>query len=362
MSTTEADVRQQDASQDDLQRFVQQVVADLAAASSGVMVTLGHRLGLYRTLAELGPTDSATIAQTSGCHERYVREWLNSQVAAGYASYDAAARRYSMRPEQAMVLADPDSPVFLPMAFEVPAAMWNDREKAVDAFRSGRGVPWGDHHPCLFSGTAAFFRNGYAANLVSSWLPALDGVVAKLERGARVADVGCGYGHSTLLMAEAYPQSQFIGFDNHGPSVEAARANARDAGVGERVRFEQQAAKAVSGGPYDLVCFFDCLHDMGDPAGAARHVRELLAPDGTVMLVEPRAGNAVEENIGPVGSLYYSASVMLCCAHSLSEEVGTALGAQAGEARLGEIFREAGYSRFRRATDTPFNLILEARP
>ncbi|MFW6094273.1 MAG: methyltransferase domain-containing protein [Pseudomonadota bacterium] len=348
---------------DKLHEFVQQVFTDVAAAAGGAMVSLGHKLGLYQALADEGGGTSEAIARRAGCAERYVREWLNSQVAAGYVSFDPETARYSLSPEQAMVLANPESPVFLPMAFEVPATLWLDEDKAIDAFRSGRGVPWGEHHERLFCGTASFFRNGYQANLVSEWLPALDGMVERLERGARVADVGCGFGYSTTLMAQAFPNSTFHGFDNHAPSIEAARDLARREGLEDRVTFTEATAKSIpQEQPFDLVCFFDCLHDMGDPLGAARHARESLAPDGRVMLVEPRAGDQLEENVGPVGRMYYSASTVLCCAHSLSEEVGTALGAQAGEARLGEVFREAGFSDFRRATETPFNLILEARP
>ena len=345
-----------------LNEFVQQVFGDLSAMAGGAMVALGDKLGLYREMRGAGPITSVELAHRTGCSERYVREWLNSQAAGGYVEYHPESRTYELSPEQAMVLADDTSPVYMPPAWEVAASMWLDEEKAIKAFRSGKGVPWGDHNHRLFCGTAAFFRNGYLENLVSHWLPALDGVVAKLERGATVADVGCGYGHSTVIMAKAFPNSHFFGFDSHADSIREARKVAKAGGVEDRVHFEVAKAKTFPKKAYDLVCFFDCLHDMGDPVGAARHALDALADDGTVMLVEPHAGDAVEENMNPIGRMFYSASTVLCCAHSISEEVGTALGAQAGERQLGKVFRDAGYSRFRRATETPFNLILEARP
>lgn len=345
-----------------LNTFVQQVFTDLAASAGASMVILGNKLGLYRAMAGAGPLAPADLADRAGCAERYVREWLNSQAAAGYVEYDPATRRYELTPEQAMVLADDQSPVFMPVAWEVTATMLVDEDQAIEAFRTGNGVAWGDHSERLFCGTAAFFRNGYRANLVTNWLPALDGVVEKLEKGGTVADVGCGHGHSTILMAEAFPASRFTGYDYHYESVEAARQNAEAAGVSDRVTFEVSRAKEIAGRDFDLICFFDALHDMGDPIGAAAHARSALADDGTLMLVEPYAGDNPEDNFNPVGRMYYSASTTLCCAHSLSEEVGMALGAQAGEQRLGKVLEDAGFTRFRRATETPFNLILEARP
>ncbi len=345
-----------------LDQFVQQVFTDLAASAGAAMVILGNKLGLYRVMAGAGPLAPAEVAARSDCAERYVREWLNSQAAAGYVEYDPAHGKYELTPEQAMVLADEESPVFMPTAWEVTATMLVDEDKAIEAFRTGNGVPWGDHSERLFCGTAAFFRNGYRANLVTSWLPALEGVVEKLERGGKVADVGCGFGHSTILMAQAFPASHFTGYDYHAESIEAARGNAEAAGVADRVTFEVSKAKDYQGRDFDLICFFDALHDMGDPVGAAAHARNAVAPDGTVMLVEPYAGDSPEENFNPVGRMYYSASTTLCCAHSLSEEVGLALGAQAGEKRLGEVLGQAGFTRFRRATETPFNLVLEAKP
>jgi SAM-dependent methyltransferase len=344
-----------------LNAFVEKAVIDLAAGYGGVMAMLGHKLGLYRAMAGAGPLDSFEVAKRSGCAERYVREWLNSQAAAGYVVYHAASATYELTPEQALVLADENSPVFMPPAWEVPASMFFDLDKTIDAFRTGKGVAWDDHHERLFSGVAAFYRNGYRNSLVREWLPSLNGVEKKLRAGAKVADVGCGHGHSTTLMAEAFPQSRFWGFDYHGKSIETARRHAQDAGVGDRVSFEVANAVNYPLEAFDLICFFDCLHDMGDPVGAARHAKKALAEDGTVMLVEPFANDRVEENLNTVGRLYYSASTTLCCAHSLSEDGGAALGAQAGEARLASVFKKAGFGEFRKAKATPFNLILEAK-
>ncbi|MCC5810785.1 MAG: methyltransferase domain-containing protein [Ectothiorhodospiraceae bacterium] len=343
-----------------LNNFVQQVFCDLAVSTSSVMVLLGHKLDLYQAMAGAGPLTPVELAARSDCAERYVREWLNSQAAANYVDYHAESGRYELAAEQAMVLANPESPVFMPPAWEVAATMWLDEDMAMEAFRTGKGVPWGAHSQRLFCGTAAFFRNGYRENLVPNWLPALEGVVEKLKRGARVADVGCGFGHSATIIAEAFPDAEVHGFDNHPPSIDAARRNAAQAGLADRVQFDVATAKDYPGAPFDLICFFDCLHDMGDPVGAARHARKSLAEGGTVLLVEPYAGNRVEDNLNPVGRMFYAASTTLCCAHSLSEDVGLALGAQAGEERLAQVFREAGFPSFRRATETPFNLILEA--
>jgi SAM-dependent methyltransferase len=345
-----------------LEAFLDRAVGDLAAAYGGVMVSLGRRLGLYTALAGAGPLSSQEVAARSGCAERYVREWLNSQAAAGYVVHHPASETYELTPEQALVLADERSAVYLPPAWDVPASMWMDEERALRAFRTGEGVPWGEHHERLYCGVAAFYRNAYESQLVQRWLPAVEGLEERLQAGARVGDIGCGYGISTILMAKAYPDSRFWGFDYHLESIEAARRAAVEAGVAERVSFEVATAKDYRAGTFDVICFFDCLHDLGDPVGAARHARGSLAADGAVVLVEPFAGDRVEENLNPVGRLYYAASTTLCCAHSLSEEVGLALGAQAGEARLAEVFHKAGFSRFRRATQTPFNLVLEARP
>lgn len=344
-----------------LEAFVNRAVGDLASAYGGVMVSLGHKLGLYKSLAGAGPVSAGELAARSGCAERYVREWLNAQAAAGYVDYHPASATYELAPEQAMVLADEDSPVFVPPAWNVPASMWFDEDKALDAFRTGRGVAWGEHDPRMSCGVAAFYRNGYRASLVPQWLPALEGVVPKLEAGIAVADVGCGHGHSTVLMAKAFPSSRFHGFDAHAASIEAARRNAAEAGVSDRASFEPSGALNYADRQYGLICFFDCLHDLGDPEAAARHARETLAPDGTVMLVEPYAHDRTEENFNVVGRLYYSASTTICCAHAVSEGGRMVLGAQAGEARLAAVFRKAGFTHFRRAAQTPFNLIFEAR-
>ena len=346
--------------QDKLDDFIGRAVGDLAAGYAGVMISLGRRLGLYKAMSGAGPLSSREVAGRAGCAERYVREWLNSQAAGGYVVYHAVSESYELPPEQAFVLADEDSPVYLPPAWDVPASMWFDEPKAIEAFRSGEGVPWGDHDQRLFCGVAAFYRNAYRGQLVQTWIPALDGMEARLRDGIAVADVGCGHGHSTVILAEAFPNSSFRGFDVHPGSIEAARDNAREAGVADRVSFDLADARSYPRDGFDLICFFDCLHDMGDPLGAVRHAGEALAPDGRVMLVEPFAGDRVEDNLTPVGRLYYAASTTICCAHSLSEDVGLALGAQAGEARLAEIFAKAGFGRFRRAHETPFNLVLEA--
>jgi SAM-dependent methyltransferase len=344
-----------------LEAFVGQVLGDLAACYGGVMVSLGDRLGLYDALNGAGPLTSMEVAERSGCAERYVREWLNSQVAAGYVEYDPDTERYTLPPEHAAVLSDRESPTLVIPAFNVPASMWLDEEKAIRAFRTGEGVPWGAHHERLACGVAAFYKNAYGATLVPEWLPALDGVVEQLETGAKVADVGCGFGHSTVLMAQAFPNSRFYGFDTHEESIAAARQNALEAGVADRVTFTTGNAIDYAENGFDLICFFDSLHYMGDPVGAARQAREALADGGTVMLVEPYAADAVEDNAHTIGRLYYSASTVLCTAHAISENGGHALGAQAGEARLAEVFAEAGFGHWRRAAESPFNLVLEAR-
>ncbi|WOD11364.1 class I SAM-dependent methyltransferase [Pseudomonas sp. NyZ704] len=344
-----------------LEAFVMRAMGDLAAGYGGIMITLGNKLGLYKTLAGAGPLSAAEVAKRSTCAERYVREWLNSQAAAGYVDYHPASDTYELAPEQAMVLADDESPVFLPPAWQVPASMWFDEELSLEAFRTGKGVNWGEHDHRLQCGVAAFYRNGYRSSLVPEWLPALEGVVEKLEAGINVADVGCGHGHSTVLMAKAFPNSHFYGYDVHAPSLQESTQNAIKAGVTDHVEF--QVAKAVDypDKQYGLICFFDCLHDLGDPLAAAQHAAKVLAPDGAVLLVEPFANDRLEQNISTVGQLYYSASTCICCAHAISEGGTEVLGAQAGEARLAEVFRQAGFKHFRRAAETPFNLILEAR-
>jgi ubiquinone/menaquinone biosynthesis C-methylase UbiE len=290
-----------------LNEFVEKTVTDLAAGYGGVMTVLGHKLGLYKAMAHAGPLDSSEIAKRSGCAERYVREWLNSQAAAGYLVYHAASATYELTLEQALVLADDDSPVFMPSAWEVPVSMFFDEEKTIEAFRTGKGVAWDEHNERLFCGVAAFYRNGYRTSLVREWLPSLRGVEAKLQAGAKVADVGCGHGHSTIIMAEAFPRSRFWGFDYHEKSIETARSHARKTRIEDRAGFEVASATSYPAGGFDLICFFDCLHDMGDPVGAARHAKRALAKDGTVMLVEPFANDRVEENLNTVCRLYYSA-------------------------------------------------------
>jgi 2-polyprenyl-3-methyl-5-hydroxy-6-metoxy-1,4-benzoquinol methylase len=344
-----------------LETILNVAVGDLSAGYGGVMISLGDKLGLYRAMADAGPLSSAEVARRSDCAERYVREWLNAQVAGGYVAYHPSSETYELTAEQAMVLADDTSPVFIPSAWQVPASMWFDEHKAIDAFRSGKGVAWGEHDERLYCGVAAFYRNAYQSSLVQEWLPALDGVTEKLQRGARVADVGCGHGHSTVIMAQAFPDSHFWGFDVHAGSIEAARRHAEQAGVADRVSFVEANAADYPSQGYDLICFFDCLHDMGHPDRALRHAAEALAPEGTVMLVEPYAQDRVEDNINPVGRLYYAASTTVCCAHAISENGTHVLGAQAGETRLADLARASGFSRFRRAVQTPFNLVLEAR-
>jgi ubiquinone/menaquinone biosynthesis C-methylase UbiE len=322
-----------------LNQFLERAVTDLSASYGGVMVSLGNKLGLYKAMAGAGPLNSREIARRAGCAERYVREWLNSQAAGGYVTYHPSSETYELPAEHALVLADEASPVFFPPAWEVPASMWLDEEKAIEAFRTGKGVPWHDHHERLFHGVAAFFRSSYRGSLIQSWIPALTGVEAKLKAGAKVADVGCGHGHSTLLMAQAYPDSRFWGFDNHEDSIEAAQKQVRSQALTGVVSFKKATAQTYPADGFDLICFFDCLHDMGDPVGAAQHAAKALAKDGSVMLVEPFAHDRVEDNLNPIGRLYYAASSTLCCAHSLSEDVGLALGAQAGEAQLAAVFR-----------------------
>ena len=347
--------------QQKLDAFLGKFVGDLGATMHAGTVVLGEQLGLYKALAK-APMTSAELAEKTNTSERYVREWLAAQAASGYAMYDPATSRYSLSEEQAFALADEGSPAYIPGAFQLALGALKSVAKIAQVFRSGLGFGWHQHHAWLFEGTEKFFRPGYAANLTASWIPALEGVQAKLGQGARVADVGCGHGASTILMAQSYPRSTFIGFDYHGPSIEWARKSAEAAGVAGRVSFEIAPAKEFPGHDYDLVTMFDCLHDMGDPAGASAHVLKSLRPDGTWMVVEPFANDRVEDNLNPVGRVFYSASTLVCTPCSKAQEVGLALGAQAGEAKLREVVTAAGFTRFRRATQTPFNLIFEARP
>lgn len=346
---------------DKLNAFLGQVVGDAGATTASIMVLLGDKLGLYKALAKDGPATPAELAARTKTVERYVREWANSQAAGGYLKYDSASGKYSMEPEQAMALTDDKSPAFVPGLFQVLQAAWNAAARIEEAFKNGGGVEWGHQHPALFEGTERFFRSSYIGNLVGAWLPALDGVVDKLKKGVKVADVGCGLGASTIIMAQAFPNSKFVGFDSHATSIEMAKTRAKEAGVSDRVDFQVANATSFSGEGYDLVCFFDCFHDMENPLAAAKHARAKLAADGTLMMVEPFASDNPEQNHNPIGRLFYSVSTMICVAHSMALK-GPALGAQAGEARLSGILKEGGFTRVRRATETPFNIILEARP
>jgi SAM-dependent methyltransferase len=343
-----------------LESLVGQALNDIGAVLTGNLIVVGDKLGLFRGLAE-GPATSAGLAERTGTTERYVREWCSAVAAAGYVSYDAERDRWFLTDEQTECLVDEESPACMLGGFQAMAGASRAASKLVEAFRTGEGIGWHEHDADLFLGTERFFRPGYAANLASSWIPALDGVAAKLESGATAADVGCGHGASTILLAKTYPRSRFWGFDYHRPSIEAARARAEAAGVADRVTFEVASGRDYPG-RFDLVAHFDCLHDMGDPVGAARHVLESLEPDGTWMLVEPFANDDVKDNLNPIGRIFYSASTMICTPASLAQQGRAALGAQAGEKRIGEVVREAGFTRFRRATATPFNLVFEAKP
>ncbi|HEV2576498.1 MAG TPA: class I SAM-dependent methyltransferase [Acidobacteriaceae bacterium] len=345
---------------DKLNAFVGQFVNDLGAAVHSGMVVIGEKLGLYKALAEM-PMTSTELAAKTKTDERYVREWLASQAAGGYVTFEEKTGKFSLSPEQAFTLAAEDSPAYLPGAFELALASLAAVPRIAASFKTGEGMGWGEHVEGVFHGCEKFFRPGYAANLMSSWIPSLEGVQEKLEKGAMVADVGCGKGASTLLMAEAFPKSTFFGFDYHDKSIEGARQAAANKGMSDRVTFGIATAKGFPG-KYDLVTVFDCLHDMGDPVGAAKHVREALTPDGTWMIVEPFANDALKDNMNPVGRVYYSFSTLLCTPCSRSQEVGMCLGAQAGEARIRDVVTQAGFTRFRRATQTPFNIVYEARP
>jgi SAM-dependent methyltransferase len=343
-----------------LNAFLGKAVGDLGAAFSAVLVLLGDELGLYKALAKASLTPEE-LAEQTGTNERYVREWLGNQAAGGYVDFDAASGTYRLNEVQALCLADPGGPVDLPGAYEIGRALFHTYPRVRDNFRSGAGMEWGEHHPCLFHGTERFFRAGYNAHLIGEWLPALDGVVAKLGRGGKVADIGCGHGASTVLMAAAFPTTQFVGYDYHAPSIDVARERAKVAGV-KNAHFEQADATSYKGRDFDLIAFFDCLHDMADPDGAARHAKQALKDDGTCMVVEPFAGDSTAENLNPVGRVYYAASSMICVPVSLARH-GPALGAQAGEARLRKVLVDAGgFSQMRRAAQTPFNIVLEARP
>ena len=343
-----------------LNAFLGKAVGDLGAAVSATLMIVGDRLGLYKALADQ-PASSGDLARRTGTNERYVREWLANQAAGGYVQYDAISGQYSLSAEQALCLADPTGPVDIPGAYFIVEAVFHALDRTLENFKSGKGMEWGEHHPCLFHGTERFFRAGYNASLLASWLPALDGAVAKLIRGGKAADVGCGHGASTILMAQAFPASEFIGYDYHAASIEVARERAAAVGA-TNARFEVADATNYAGNDFDLIAFFDCLHDMGDPDGAAKHARQALRSDGHCMIVEPFAGDRTVDNLNPVGRVYYGASSQICVPVSLARK-GPALGAQAGEARLREVvIGGGGFSRMRRATETPFNIVLEARP
>jgi SAM-dependent methyltransferase len=345
-----------------LEQFVFRAVGEVGATLGAALVVMGDKLGLYRALAGAGGLTPVELTRRTAVSERYVREWLNAQAAGGYVEYDPIGGTYTLPPEQTVALTDESSPAFLPGFFQIALGTVIDSPRITEAARSGEGVGWHEHNHDVFDGCERFFRPGYNASLIPSWLPALDGVVAKLQAGAKVADIGCGHGSSTILMAQAFPACTFVGSDYHEGSIETAHRRALDAGVSDRVRFETAAAVSDHGDGYDLVTMFDCLHDMGDPVGAARQVHRMLAPDGTWMIVEPMAGDRVEDNLNPVGRAYYGFSTFLCTPASLSQEVGLALGAQAGEARIGDVVAGGGFTRFRRAAETPFNLVFEARP
>ncbi|MBY5324774.1 class I SAM-dependent methyltransferase [Rhizobium leguminosarum] len=344
-----------------LDALVGRLVGDVGAAMSGALVVLGDKVGIFKAMADGAPMSVQDLAKKTGIKERYLREWLSAQAAADYVAYDEKTDRFSLTPEQAMVFAEDNSPAFFVGAFEVVQSMWMDEPKVADAFRTGKGLGWHEHSTCLFRGTERFFRPGYNSHLVNEWIPALGGVEEKLKAGASVADVGCGHGASTILMAQAYPASRFTGFDYHGPSIERAKAAAKDAGVADRVTFQQGSAAEFPGRGYDMVAMFDCLHDMGDPVGAGRHVKETLGPNGTWLIVEPFAHDHLKDNLNPVGRVYYGASTMICTPASLSQEVGLGLGAQAGEMKLRKVALDAGFTHFRRATETPFNMVFEVR-
>jgi 2-polyprenyl-3-methyl-5-hydroxy-6-metoxy-1,4-benzoquinol methylase len=358
MSTIEQPV---EVNVEKLMQFVFRAVDEVGATLNAALVVMGDKLGLYRGLAEAGALSPEALAERTGTAERYVREWLNAQAAGGFVEYDPDSGLYSLAPEQAVALTDPSSPAYLPGFFQIAVGSVLDSPRITDIARTGAGLGWGEHVHDVHEGCERFFRPGYNAHLVAEWLPSLGGVVEKLDRGALVADVGCGHGASTILMAQAFPNSTFVGSDYHDGSIETARRRAAEAGVADRVRFEVEPSTAFGGTGYDLVTMFDCLHDMGDPVGAARHVRSTLAPDGTWMIVEPSAGDRVEDNLNPVGRAYYAFSTLLCTPASLSQDVGLALGAQAGEARIRDVVTGAGFTQFRRAAETPFNLVFEAR-
>ncbi len=347
--------------QQKLDAFLGKFVGDLGAAMHAATVVVGDQLGLYKALAD-APLSAEGVAQKTGTDARYVLEWLSAQAASGYVQYNPENRQFSLSEEQALALTQEGSPAFIPGAFQIASAQFRALPKIMEAFKTGKGLGWHEHDAALFHGTERFFRPGYVANLVDNWIPALEGVAQKLQIGARVADVGCGHGASTVIMAQAFPNSSFTGFDYHGPSIERARDAAKQAGVEDRAKFEVAMAQDFPGNDYDFVTVFDCLHDMGDPVGASAHVKKSLAKDGTWMIVEPFANDRLEDNLNPVGRVFYSASTFICTPASRSQDKAMCLGAQAGEARMRDVVTQGGFKHFRRATETPFNLVYEARP
>lgn len=343
-----------------VEAFAGQVVTDISATFSGVMTNIGHKLGLYKAMAGAGALTSQQLAEKTNTHERYIREWLNNQTAGGYVMHDSDKHTYTLPDEHVPVLAEDESPVFLVPALDVASSLWLDEDNVTDVFRTGKGIAWSDHNHRLFCGSESLFRPGYKAHLTTSWIQSLQGVEEKLKAGAKVADVGCGHGASTIVMAKAYPNSTFYGFDNHQESIETAEQRAEEEGINENIHFKLNSSKDYEESDFDLICFMDCLHDMGDPVGAAQHAKDSLKQNGTVLLVEPAANDSVNDNINPVSRLYYAASTAVCTPCSLSQEVGLALGAQAGEKKLSEVMKDAGFANTRRATETPFNIVLEA--
>jgi 2-polyprenyl-3-methyl-5-hydroxy-6-metoxy-1,4-benzoquinol methylase len=346
-----------------LHDFMLKAVGDIASTMSSMLLIIGDRLGLYKVMAESGtPVTSGELAKKTNTNERLIREWLANQAAGGYITYNASDEKYTLPPEQAMALADENSPIYIHGAYQAIRSYFKDEDKFVEMFKTGKGLRWGEHHHDLFEGTARFFKPNYVGNLVSTWIPSLNGVEEKLKQGAKVADIGCGYGISTILMAKAYPNSKFYGFDNHGPSIEQAKVQARKEGITGNIEFSSVSANDESiGHDYDLITFFDCLHDMGDPLAAMKFAKKSLKPDGTCMMIEPMANDKVEENLNAVGRTYYAASTLVCVPNSLADN-GPALGAQAGEKKIKEISEASGFTKFRRATQTPFNIIYEAKP
>ena len=344
-----------------LEEFVMKAVADMGSSLSAMMVMLGEKLGLYKALQQNGPLTSEELSNKTNTSERYIREWLASQAASGYISYNPSDRKFSISPENAMVLADENSPAYLLGGYQILRSIFKDEDKFVKIFQTGEGLRWGEHHHDLFEGTAKFFKPSYMSNLVSSWIPSLEGVEEKLKKGAKVADIGCGYGVSTAIMAKAYPNSQFYGFDNHLPSIEKAKEHASKYNINENIKFSLVSANESIGNDYDLVAFFDCLHDMGDPLGALKFARQSLKNDGTCMIVEPMANDNIEENLNLVGRIYYSASSLICVPNSLADN-GIALGAQAGEKRIKDLVHKAGFTKFKRSAQTPFNIVYQAKP